>query len=277
MASSVWKGSISFGLVSIPVRLYTAARPHRTNLHEVHALCHTRLRHPLFCPKCKRIVERSEVIRAFEGADGRLVLLEPDEIKKIEPRSSHAMEILSFVDSSQVDPVFFETSYFLTPENGGEKGYRLLFQSLERSNRLGIVKLAMHLREHTAFIRPYENGLALHTMYFPDEIRKAPGYGTASRIKLSSQEVALANQLVEALSGDFKPQQYHDEFQDRLRSLVEAKQKGRHPTVVQPPRRAPVIDIMTALKRSLASSEARRRAGAPSKPRRTKRQERAAS
>lgn len=258
MASSVWKGFISFGLVSIPVRLYAAARSQRINLHQLHSECHTRLRQPFFCPKHNRIVDRSEVVKGYEYQPGKYVIVDPADIKKIMPESARTMQILSFTKASEVDPLYFDASYFLIPEAEGKKAYLLLLKSLEELHRVGIAKLTMHQREYTVFIRPYDNGLMLHTMYFANEIREAPGYGKVDGIKLPAQEIKLAEQLVEALSGDFHIENYHDEFQARLKALIEARRKGRDIAAVPQPRRAPVINIMTALKKSLATSEAKR-------------------
>lgn len=256
MAASVWKGFISFGLVSIPVRLYAAARTQRINLHQLHSVCNTRLRQPLYCPTCKRMVERSEVVKGFKDEDGKYVLIEPEDIKKITPPSARNMDILGFAKASQIDPIYFDASYFLTPENEGKKAYELLLKSLEKAHRVGIAKLAMHQREYTVFIRPYDNGLTLHTMYFANEVREVPGYGQTDDVKLSGQELKLAEQLVETLSVDFDIKNYHDEFQDRLKALIEARRRGHEIAAAPQPKRAPVIDIMAALKKSLAESQA---------------------
>ena len=256
MASSAWKGSITFGLVSIPIRLYAAARKSRVELHQLHSVCKTRLRQPLFCPTCNRIVERSEVVKGYEYEDGKYVLLDPEEIKKIAPHSARTMEILAFVKESEIDPLFFDSSYFVVPEEEGRKAYQLLLKTLEAAKRVGIAKVAMHQREYTVFVRPYDHGLTLHTMYFANEIREAPGYGKTEDIKLKPQEVKLAEQLVANLSEPFRLSKYHDEFQDRLKALIEVKQKGREVAAAPEPHRAPVIDMMAALKKSLAASGA---------------------
>ena len=252
MAAAAWKGFLSFGLITIPLRLYAAARSSRLQLHQLHRTCHTRLRQPLFCPTCNRPVDRSEVVKGFEYEEGKYALIEPDEIKKIEPQSARSMDVLAFVKNSEIDPLFFESSYFLVPEEQGRKAYQLLLKALEDTKRVAIAKITMHQREYTAFIRPYDHGLALHTMYYANEVREAPGYGKTEGVKLTPQEVKLAEQLVENLSEEFHIQKYHDEFQERLHALIEAKRKGHETAAEVPqPRRAPVIDIMTALKKSL--------------------------
>jgi DNA end-binding protein Ku len=252
MPSAVWKGAIRFGLLSIPIRMYTAARSERVQLHQIHKKCHTRLRQPLFCPQCNRIVDRSEVVKGYEYAEGQYVVIDEEEIKKITPPSSRSMEILAFVQESQIDPIYFDASYFAMPEKDNEKPYALLLKALEDTGRVGIAKLTMHQREYTVFIRPRHHGLTVHTMYFANEIHEVAGYGKLDKnITLKPQEIKLAQQLVETLSEDFDPRQYHDTFQENLKALIAAKQEGKTVTEAAPTKRAPVIDMMEALKRSL--------------------------
>jgi DNA end-binding protein Ku len=252
--ASAWRGFVSFGLISFPVRLFPAARTSRIQLHQLHSVCHTRLRQPLFCPTCNRMVERSEVVKGYENDEGKYVLIDKEEINKITPESGRAMEILAFVKMSDIDPVFFDSSYFLIPEDAGKKPYQLLVRTLEDTHKVGIAKVTMHRREYTVFLRPYDHGIAIHTMYFANEIREAPGYGKTDGIKLNPKEIKLAEQLVDSLSEEFDIKKYHDEFETRLRALIAAKEKGREVAAIPQPKRAPVIDMMTALKKSLAKS-----------------------
>lgn len=257
MAATVWKGSITFGLVSVPIRLYAAARSRRIALHQLHDQCHTRLKQPLFCPTCNRFVERSEVIKGFEYEKGQYVLVEPEEIKKITPASGQTMDILAFVDESQVDPLYFDSSFLALPEPQGAKAYRLLIKALEDTNRMGVAKVTMHQREYTVFLRPRRQGLTLHTMFYTNEIATVPEYGKTDETKLNPQEVKLAEQLVHSLDADFNPKQYRDEFQERLNQLIEAKLKGRSIAAAPEAPRAPVVDIMEALKKSLAATSSK--------------------
>jgi DNA end-binding protein Ku len=254
--ASAWRGFVSFGLISFPVRLFPAARTSRIQLHQLHSVCHTRLRQPLFCPTCNRMVERSEVVKGYENDDGKYILIDKEEINKITPESGRAMEILAFVKMSEIDPIFFDSSYFLIPEDAGKKPYQLLVRTLEETHKVGIAKVTMHQREYTVFLRPYDHGIAIHTMYFANEIREAPGYGKTDGIKLNPKEIKLAEQLVDSLSEEFDIKKYHDEFETRLRALIAAKEKGREVAAIPQPKRAPVIDMMTALKKSLAKSGA---------------------
>jgi DNA end-binding protein Ku len=213
------------------------------------------------------MVDRSEVIKGYEYEKGRYIVIEPDELKKITPASARTADILAFVKESDVDPIYFDASYFAVPEKENAKPYALLVKALEEKQRVAIAKLAMHLREYAIFVRPRNHGLTVHTMYFADEIRSVEGYGeTDHQLKLRPQELKLAEQLVETLSQDFKPAQYHDAYQERLKALIEAKLKGETIVEEKPAKRAPVIDMMEALKRSVAESEKRRQAGRAKPP-----------
>jgi DNA end-binding protein Ku len=253
MPASVWKGSIVLSFVSIPVTLFAAARSERTYLHQLHTVCHTRLRQPLFCPTCERFVKRDEVIKGYEVDEGQYVLVEGEEIKKLAAKSSRMLEVLAFTKLNQIDPIFFDASYFCVPDETGKKPYQLLVKALEDTQSIGLGRLTMHQRDYTVFLRAYQHGLLLHTMYFANEIRRVPEFGALEAANLKQQEIKLTEQLIATMKQPFKPAQYHDEFQDRLRKLVEAKRRGQTVEVEEAAKRAPVIDMMEALKKSLAS------------------------
>jgi DNA end-binding protein Ku len=253
MPASVWKGFIVLSFVSIPVKLYAAARSERTYLHQLHAVCHTRLRQPLFCPTCERFVKRDEVIKGYEVDEGQYVLMEGEEIKKLAAKSSRILEVLAFTKLNQIDPIFFDASYFCVPDETGKKPYHLLVKALEDSQSIGLGRLTMHQRDYTVFLRAYQHGLLLHTMYFANEIRRVPEFGALQAVNLKQQEIKLTEQLIVTMMQPFKAAQYHDEFQDRLRKLVEAKRRGQTVEAQEATKRAPVIDMMEALKKSLAS------------------------
>jgi DNA end-binding protein Ku len=208
-------------------------------------------------------VDRTEVIKGYEYDKGQYVLVEPEEIKKITPASGHTMDILAFVDETQVDPIYFDSSFLAVPEPPGTKAYRLLLKALEDTSRMGVAKLTMHQREYTVFLRPRNHGLTLHSMFYTNEMATVAEYGKYDDSKLNPQEVKLAEQLVETLAADFNPKEYHDEFQDRLNALIEAKSKGKSVAAAPEAPRAPVIDIMQALKKSLATSGTSKRGERP--------------
>ena len=261
MATSVWKGYLTFGLISVPVRLFSAARTEHIAFNQLHKVCKTRVRQPLYCPTCERMVERSEIVKGYEYEKGQYVLVEDEEIKKIAPPSASTMEIQEFVNLADVDPLYLDASYYMVPEDAGRKAYQLLVKTMEESRRAAIAKLAMHQREYVVLVRPHDNGLTLHTMYFADEVRSLPEYERQDEVKVKPEEVKLAKQLVESLAGDFDPKRYHDEYKEQLKALLDAKLRGQEVTVAAQPQLAPVIDMMEALKASLAA-----RPAPPSKP-----------
>jgi DNA end-binding protein Ku len=251
MASTVWKGYITFGLISIPVRLFVAARGERVSFHQVHEPCDTRIKQQLYCPTCERVVERSELVKGHEVEKGRMVIVEEEEIKKVAPRSTDTMEIQEFVKLDDVDPLYFDMSYYAVPEDPGRKAYQLLLKTMNETGYAAIAKIGMHQREYVVVIRPRGKGLTLHTMHYEDEVREVPEYGKQGDVEVKSQEVELAKKLVESLATEFEPGKYKDEYQERLQQLIAAKGEGREVTAAPARKLAPVINLMEALQRSL--------------------------
>jgi len=263
MAATVWKGYITFGLISVPVRLYAAARNERVSFHMIHAVCNTRVKQQLFCPHCERTVDRSEIVKGYEVNKGRWTIVEDEEIKKSAPPSSDTMDILEFVRLADVDPIYFDASYFdasyyVVPEEPGRRAYSLLLETMRRTGYAAVAKVGMHQREYIVVIRPREEGLALHTVYYPNEVRAAPEYTKIHTAELKTQEVQLAEQLVKSLAGPFEPGRYEDEYQKKLLELIEAKGEGRQIRSTGHEKKAPVIDLMAALQRSLGQRGGRK-------------------
>jgi DNA end-binding protein Ku len=248
---ATWKGSLSFGLVSIPIQLSPAARTERISFNQLHKVCHTRLKQPLFCPTCNRMVERNEVEKGYEYEKDQYLLFTEEEFEKIEPESARLMEILEFCKLEEIDPLYFDASYYATPESGGAKAYRLLHEAMKKTGYAGIAKVTMHNREYIIIVRPRENGLTLHTMFYSNEIRAAAESGT-EKFEIREQERSLATQLIESLAAKFEPEKYHDTYQDALRTLIDAKAKGQDVIAVPQVAQAAPVDLMAALKASLA-------------------------
>jgi DNA end-binding protein Ku len=251
MASTVWKGYITFGLITIPVRLFTAARTERVSFNQIHQVCGSRIKQQTYCPHCDRVLERSELVKGYEVEKDRYVIVSDDEVKSVAPASSDNMEILEFVKAQGIDPIYFEASYFMVPEEAGKKAYHLLLETMRKSGYSAIAKIAMHQREHTVVVRPHAEGLLLHTMFYPEEVREVPEFRRDESVTVKPQEVALAEKLVEGLATDFDASKYHDEYQQRLMQMIEAKREGQHVPSEAPKRRAPVVDLMAALQKSL--------------------------
>ena len=262
MAASVWSGYLTFGLISMPVRLFSGARSSSISFHMLHRDDLQRVKQQLYCPADNRVVERSEIVKGFEYRKDEYVVVEPEEIKKIEPKTAKTMEILEFVKEDEVDPVFFESSYYLMPEEAGRRPYALLTKALEESNYVAIAKLTMHNREYTVFLRPRDGGMMLHTMYYADEVREVEGFG-APDVELKDAEVKVAHQLIEALADKWDPEKYHDTFQENLKKMIQTKLEGGKIAEVEKPKKlAPVVDLMSALKQSLAEMEGKKKPAA---------------
>ncbi len=255
MAASVWSGYLTFGLISMPVRLFSGARGSRISFHMLHRNDMTRIKQQLYCPHDDRVVNRNEIVKGYEYRKGEYVVIEPDEIKKIEPKTAKAMEILEFVPAEEVDPIYFETSYYLMPEEAGRRPYALLSRTLADANMVGIAKLTMHNREYTVVLRPYRKGILLHTIYYADEVRQIPQFGEEN-VEVREGEVKVAHQLVEALKGKFEPKKFHDTFEENVKNLIKARLEGKEVSEVAKPKpAAPVVDLMAALKESLTQME----------------------
>ena len=254
MASSVWKGHLTFGLVSFPVRLFRAARGETISFNMLHKQDHSRIKQVIYCQAEDKPVPRSELVKGYEYEKDHYVEIDDEEIKKVAPKTAKVMEILEFVKADQVDPIYLESSYYMAPDEGGEKPYALLFEALRETRYYAIAKVAMHNREHIVILRPGNKGVLLHTMYYSDEIRQVEEFRTdTSQVK--EKELNLAKMLIESLIAEFEPQKYTDNYRANLQSLIQAKLEGQVVVETPAPHIAPVIDIMEALKKSLAEQK----------------------
>lgn len=251
MASTIWKGYITFGLISIPIRLYAAARSDRISFNQIHEPCRSRIKQQIYCPTCDRTVERSELVKGYEVEKDTYVIVEDEEIKKIAPESQETMEIQEFVKLDEVDPLYFDASYYATPEEPGKRAYQLLLETMQKTGYAAMAKLAMHQREYTVVIRPREQGLTLHSIFYENEVRAIPEYGQPTNAEIRPQEIQLAEQLVKSLAAPFNVEKYQDSYQQRLSELIEAKREGKAVRETKTKKVAPVIDLMAALQRSL--------------------------
>jgi len=244
----------------MPVRLFAGARGSHISFNQLHRDDHVRVKQQLICPADNKVLERDEIVKGYEYRKGEYVIIEPEELKKIEPKTAKSMEILEFVKADEVDPVYFESSYYLQPDEGGEKPYALLVHALKDTDYMGIAKVTMHNREYTVFLRPHTSGMMLHTMYYEDEVRKMDAPKITSEIKPA--EVKIAHQLIEALAGKFEPEKFHDSYQENVKKLIQAHLEGREVEAVEKPAKPEkVVDLMAALKQSLAQMKEKKSAG----------------
>jgi DNA end-binding protein Ku len=246
-------GNISFGLVSIPVKLFSATRSRAVSFNLLHAKDLSRIQQKIYCPVDDAIIERSELVRGFEFEKGRYVTFTDEELKKLEARNEHAIEITEFLPLERVDPVYFEEAYYLGSEANAAKAYRLLADAMSESGRVALGRFTMRGKEHLVLIRPFGKGLMLHTVYYSDEVRPAEDIDQAGSEPLREAELTLAKRLIDELTGkEFDPSKYHDHYRERVLEVAQQKVEGQQVTEAPPePRRGQVIDLMSALKASL--------------------------
>jgi DNA end-binding protein Ku len=251
---SIGSGTISFGLVSIPIRLYTAASSAGVSFNLLHAKCGSRIRQQTYCPVDKEIVDRTALVKGYEVQKDEYVRFTEEELKSLEGEASKVIDIAEFVPLAKVDPIYFEKTYYLGPDKGGEKAYRLLADAMARTDRVALAKFVMRGKESLVLVRPAQGGLMLHTMYFADEVRDFGEIDKGQTAKIKEGELELATRLVDELSHEeFAPGQYEDDYRQRILAAVEQKVAGREVTAAGPEvQRAQVIDLMDALKESLA-------------------------
>jgi DNA end-binding protein Ku len=258
MASTVWKGYVSFGLISVPIRMFVAAREEHVSFNQIHKECGTRVKQQLFCPTDQRVVERSELAKGYPVDKDTYVLVTEEELKSLEADSSESMEIQQFVKLDDVDPIYYQTSYYTVPEDPGRRAYALILQGMEQLQLGAIAKITLHQREQIVMIRPYHKGLVLHTLYYPAEVREIAEYGRDGEdLKLQTAEVQLAEQFMKQLTSKFAPEEFKDEYQTRVEELVERKEAGMVAKSDKQPKKrlAPVINLMDALRKSMEQQE----------------------
>lgn len=254
MASVVWKGFLSFGLVTFPVRLFAAARAEHVQFHMLHRKDLSRVKEVWYCADENKPIDRADMVKGYEIAKGKYVVVDEEELKKIAPPTATAMDILQFVRSGEVDPIYYESSYYVAPEENAAKPYQLFLEALIQTDYQAIAKVAMHGREHIVLIRPAEGAMVLHTLFYPDELHESNRVAPRSGAKLPPKEIDLAKTLVQHLAGPFKASEFHDEYRENIERLIEQKRKGKPISVTTQPKKAPVIDLMEALKQSLAAN-----------------------
>lgn len=262
--------TISFGLVNIPVRFYTATKSEDVHFNLLHQDCGSRVNRKWWCPQHETMIEPGEMTKAYAVGKNQYVTFTEEEIAALETDGDRALEITEFVDLEQIDPVFFEKAYYLGPAPGGAKTYRLLAQAMRRQNKVAVARWVSGHREHLVVLRPFEEGLILHTMYYADEVRDFSAID-AEGAELRDKEVALAEMLIDELTAEkFDPLAYKDEYRERLMDRIRAKAEGE--VIVSESRgetkAAEVVDIMEALRRSLEGGSAKKVAGPRKAPKR---------
>jgi DNA end-binding protein Ku len=265
MPRSMWKGAISFGLVTIPVAVYPATEEKTLRFNQLHDEDGGRVRYKRVCEKDGEEVTFEHIVKGYEVEKDRYVVLTDDDFDAVPVASSRAIDIVQFVDIDEIDPMLFKKSYYLVPEETGAKAYALLREAMKEDDRVGIAKVSFRDREHIAALRFKDDAFVLETMFWPDEIRTADFGGVDVAADVRDQELTMARQLIDSLTSDWAPEQYNDAYRDALIQIVEAKLNGQEIEVVEPEPAAKVVDLMEALKASVAAAKKDAGAAEPAK------------
>lgn len=258
MPRPMWSGSISFGLVNIPIKLYNAVKRKSLSFHQLRRSDGCRIRLKKVCPVDNTEVSNEDIVKGYEISPDRYVIIAPDELEALSPKASRSIEIEDFVSLEQIDPIYYEQSYYLMPDKGAAKAYSLLLEAMRQSNKIAVAKFVLRNKEHLTTIRPNGRALTLSTMYFKDEIVSQETLEELPNAEVTpdQRELKIALQLVESLSADFDPTKYHDEYQEKVLAMIESKAEGQEIVTQQPVAEQPggkVIDLMAALEASLSA------------------------
>ncbi|MGB5947624.1 Ku protein [Paenisporosarcina sp.] len=253
---TVWKGSISFGLVNIPVKLHTATENKDIKLRQLHKECNTPINYQKVCSGCKKEVQSEDIVKAYEYSKNKFVVLDDEELEKLKKENEDkAVEIIDFVKLEEIDPIYFERSYFMAPDSGGGKAYSLLRKALLESGKIGVAKIMIRSKEQLAIVRVFEELLVMETIHFPDEVRSAKDVpNIPSEPVVVQKELDTALMLVDQLTTTFEPEKYTDDYRTALMELIEEKKTGKQTVTVsdkQPVAPSNVTDLMSALQASL--------------------------
>jgi DNA end-binding protein Ku len=250
---AIWSGTISFGLVSIPVRLYTATESHDVHFHLLHKKDGVRLQNVRWCPKDEKAVPWDEVVRGFEYAKGNYVPISEEDLDHLPVKTVHTVDISDFVKLEEVDPIYYDKAYYLAPEETGAKAFVLLRQALEETGRAAVAKVAIRDKESLCLVRPYRDVLSMDTLFYANEIRSTKNIAVDA-VGVSPREIEMAVSLIENLSDSFDPQRYHDEYQAALKKLIDAKVAGAPLPAPPSERGEKIVDLMEALRASVEAT-----------------------
>lgn len=254
---TVWKGSISFGLVNIPVKMFTATENKDIRFRQLHEECGTPIRYKKTCPNCEREVKEDEIVKGYEYESGKFVIMTKEELASIAPDTRKTIEIIDFVNLEQIDPIYFDKTYFLSPHETGDKPYQLLRAAMKETGKIAIAKVMIRSKESLAAVRIYENCIVMETIFSPDEVRSVEHVpGIQPEMAVSESEMKMAIQLIENLATDFEPAKYTDDYRIRLQEFIQAKIQGKE-VVTAPdlPEMANVVDLMEALQASVEATK----------------------
>lgn len=251
---SMWKGAISFGLVSIPIKLYAATEDNSIHFRQLHKDCKSPIKYEKICPVCNKEVPDEEIVRGYEYEPGKFVIIDEEDLERIPKSTVKTIDIIDFTDLSQIDPIYFDKTYYITPDEIGAKPYVLLRDSMKKLNRVAVARVVIRSKQDLACIRVYnDNYMVLETMHFPDEIRSTNELPPIRNVDLHENEVKMAIKLVDTLTSDFSPEKYDDNYRKALIEIIESKIQDRKIEIPESPKEENVLDLVSALKASIES------------------------
>lgn len=262
---TVWKGFISVGLISIPVKLVSAIESNDISFNQLHRECKNRIKYQNYCENCKKVISRDEIIKGYEFSKGQYVIFDDNELEGLHPASSKIMEILQIVKIEEIDPIYYDKPYYIIPDEGGELPYQLLLTTMINLKKAAIVKFVLYQKENIAILRPFNNIILLQTLLYKENIRDISGELSYEKKSLSPKELKLAEQLLECLSVKFNPDNFKNEYREKLMKLIEAKAKGKIIKFEQPEVKSISTNILDALEKSLKAMKLPKKPAATAK------------
>lgn len=248
----LWKGAVSFGLVFVPVKLYTATENKDLKFNYLHHKCKTPLQYKRYCPNCDSEVPNEEIVKGYEYQKGHYVILEDDDFESLPGGISRSIDIIDFVDLQEIDPVYYEKAYYLSPGDGGQKVYHLLKSAMEQTGKVAVAKVVIRSKPSLAVLRISGDTVMMNTMFYPDEVRKAEGIPELKyNVEIHENELKMAVNLINNLSTSFSPEKYKNEYRDSLLEVIQNKIAGDDTETPKPPNTEKIVDLMTALKASI--------------------------
>jgi DNA end-binding protein Ku len=277
MPRAIWSGAISFGLVNVPIKLFTATSQKDVRFHQLHDKDGARIQQKRVCSKDGEEVPLEHIVKGYEVSRDKYVLITPEELESLDPKASRTVDIQEFVDLDEIDPVYFDATYYMVPDKGAAKAYALLLEAMRASKKVAIARVVLRQKQHLVALRPLNNALSMETMLYHDEVVGTDSLeGLPEDVEVTDRELKMAQQLIDSLADDFKPERYRDDYRERVLDMIERKAEGQEIVAAEEEEeQAPVVDLMAALEASLAAAKGRRDAEpaeeAPAKPARKRR------
>jgi DNA end-binding protein Ku len=262
MPRAIWSGAISFGLVNVPIKLFTATSQKDVRFHQLHDKDGARIQQKRVCSKDGEEVPMEHIVKGYEVSRDKYVIITPEELDALDPKATRTIDILDFVDLEEIDPVYFDSTYYMVPEKGAGKAYALLLEAMRKSKKVAIARVVLRQKQHLVALRPLRNALSMETMLYADEVVSPETLeGLPEEVEVTDRELAMAQQLIDSLADEFKPERYRDDYRERVLEMIERKAEGQEIVAAEEEEeQAPVVDLMAALEASLAAAKTRREA-----------------